>query len=168
MTEETLFEIKQKFLREIPHPKLIQKQIDRLKEFEKEGMRADVHLSQGELKLIPFLENYIAVILTLKLGISNAVDGSALLSSLINLNSVQLALIAKLASCMPEEAEFEGEKIKQSNPIDAYKLLKELTDNGVDDKDLKDYLCTQLEKGPEGYTELTKSVIQAKKIEEHG
>ena len=164
LSEEAIFEIKQKFLREIPHPKLIQKQINRLKEFELEGMmRINYELDQHS-DLIDFFKQYIAALMTLKLNISNANDGVVLFRHLCNLKNLQETFIKNLTLYHPENCSGDDSEIKQSDPFDAYTYLKELQVQNVQENEIKHYLCTQFEQAPESYSELAKAVLRAKKI----
>src|SRR5690606_15342617 len=96
---EQIFEIKQKFLREIPHPKLIMKQINRLDEqpvSEEEVVKID--FSDG---LLLFLEQYMSTLLEIKLKIANAAEAVELRKYLINLYFLQQQLITNLSVYYP-------------------------------------------------------------------
>lgn len=167
LTNQQLFEIKQKFLREIPHPKLIVKQLKFLNV-------ETPDLSEGSYaepeQLAENLNTYISNLMQLKLSISNAASGLDLGSNLVQLHALQSQLIAKLSSYCPESYElFEEDGIKQSDPFDVYSYIKELGTQGLQENEIKDYLCKQFELAdPAQFTELAKGVVRARKIIAHG
>lgn len=163
MNTEDLFEIKQKFLRTIPHPKLILKQILRLKsEFEVE------ELTLTDSSLVEVLTDYIDQEMRLKLGIANAQDAESLSSLLISLMNLHNSLIAKLASYSTSDLIIPS-TIKMSDPFDAYALLKSLKALDLNETEIKQYLCTAQDASTDKMnTELYIAVVRAKKIEDHG
>ena len=164
MTEEQLFEIKQKFLQVIPHPKLIQKQIERLKKFELDGIPIKEIALQRKGTLQNFLSDHISESLNMKLKIANAKNGGDLYQYLCVLKKQQNLLIQKLISYFPQNVEVNDSSIKQSDPFDTYVYLKELKDQNVKENEIKDYLCTQFRKEPSMQSELAKGVLRARKI----
>ena len=95
LTEDQLFEIKGKFLQQIPHPKLIQKQIDRLRDYKLNDITQGTIELDEDANLSVFLEQYISNTLALKLEIANSKDGKILFLSLVNLKELQERLIKK-------------------------------------------------------------------------
>ena len=163
MTEEELFEIKQKFLREIPHPKLIQKQINHLNEKRTDEVLLENPIDESK-DILSFFNNYIRILLALKLKIANAKDDNELYGFLKELYQLQLTLIKYLSDLLPEKIDFDDRNIKQSDPFDIYVYVKELKDQNVKENDINDYLCGQFELEPVRYSELAKAVLRARKI----
>lgn len=164
MKEEQLFEIKQKFLQIIPHPKLIQKQIDRLKEFEqKEDEQGFIEIDLNA-SLASIFEQYISELLKLKLKIANSTGGTELYINLCNLKKAQNNLIKSLISYYPENCVVDDSSVKQSDPFDVYALLKELQEEKINENEIKDYLCKQFEADTVMLSELAKAVLRARKI----
>lgn len=166
MTEEELFQIKQKFLREIPHPKLISKHIDRLAEVQSDS-RELIALETG-LELKMYLEKYLQDTLALKLRIANAASAKILRSELLSLYRVQLGLIQKLYQYYPQNAAYEDDHIKQSEAFDVHALIKELNREKISENQINNYLYQQFNEAPESYSELTKAILRAAKIQNHG
>ncbi|MEZ4923376.1 MAG: hypothetical protein R2780_09420 [Crocinitomicaceae bacterium] len=163
ITEQDLFEIKQKFLREIPHPKLIQKQIDRLKAFH---CSEYVEHLEYEMELMPFMESYLGALMPLKLRISNAQSGDELLTALAQLQSFQLLLIKKLSAYYIYDVKVDDGSVKQSDPFDVYLYMKELQLANVKENEIKDYLWQQFAKNdPNLFSDFAKGVLRARKIE---
>ncbi|UKN02672.1 hypothetical protein K6119_03985 [Paracrocinitomix mangrovi] len=165
---ELLFDVKQKFLREIPHPKLIQKQIDYLQVKFQLVETDNVFKPIDTASLVDFFEEYISLLMPLKLRVSNAKDAAKLNSQLLKLKHLQQNLIENLAALV-EEIDFDIEKyssVKQSEPFDVYQFSKELKEKALKtDNEIKDYLCQQIEsKEAEELSELTKGVVRAVKI----
>jgi hypothetical protein len=161
LSEDQLFEIKQKFLRTIPHPKLILKQILRLDK----GFSFKAGPKVSASNLIDYIEGYEIELLAIKLKISNAKDDTALLTVLVDLLSSQYSLIQKLASYCPKlENELEY-KIKMSDPFETYAIFKFLKEEELKESEIKNYLYKELEndraKEP---SVLAVSVLRAKKI----
>lgn len=166
MTEEALFELKQKFLRDIPHPKLILKQIERLKVHDPEQFESvDFEPNQP---LREFLKEYIDAILDLKLKVSRAQEANVLSKQLIVLRCWQLELINKLSHYCPEREGVPDDEIKQSDPFDAYAYLKELNVSEIQENEIKNYLCARIDQDPDAYSELLNGVLRARKIVEYG
>ncbi|MFT4600781.1 MAG: hypothetical protein ACI857_000958 [Arenicella sp.] len=168
LDEQELFDIKQKFLREIPHPILIQKQIDRLsKKAEDSFGHQEVEFSQRELE--SFLKEYTLVLMPIKLSVSNAQTGEALRRALSSLLFCQNKLISKLSEYV---IAFNSEKfkdIKMSTTIDVYAIQKFISENSLKESEINAYLCSAFEKADsESISILTESVVRAKKIEDYG
>ena len=164
LTADQLFEIKQKFLQEIPHPKLIQKQLDKLT-FYQSTTSSNSSLKEAEdMELTPFLAWYIQELMDVKLQISNASDGLKLYEAIDQLLQIHNLLIKKLYNYFPENTSAKDEQIKQSDAIDAYIIWKELQSSKVTENEIKDYLCSQFEQETESYSEFTKAVLRARKI----
>ena len=164
MTEEQLFEIKQKFLQLIPHPKLIQKQIDRLREFKAEEFDIEDYNLNEQAELLDFFKQYITVLLNLKLKIAHSNEGGQLRQYLQVLRDIQVCLIKKLIVYIPENCEVDDSSIKQSDPFDAHAYAKELQLENVQENEIKDYLCMQFNKETSVHSELAKGVLRARKI----
>lgn len=164
---DQLFEIKQKFLREVPHPKLITAQLKRL------GV-SDV-VSHDKIKLsqqsLPhYLEKYLNDLMPLKLKISNANSKEELAELLLQLLHKQTRLIRVLASFYPDEVKMNDADVKQSERMDVYAVLKELQEHQLEsENEINTYLCKRLETAEKNdLSGLTRLVVQAKKIVNHG
>ena len=161
LTKEQEFEIKQKFLRTIPHPKLILKQILRLNK----DFVADKKSDQNFQDLSVYLEGYENYLLKLKLEISNAPDQKVLSTSLEKLYELQQRLISKLSTYFPDTLEQKLDAVKMSEPFDTYEIVKLLKAESMNESEIKNYLCKELENTEsDNLSVLTKSVLRAKKI----
>jgi hypothetical protein len=167
LSSEQLFEIKQKFLQQIPHPKLIRKQIMVLERDAVNEINAVLPLNSKN-DLLVFFEGYMASLLSLKLSISNSKTADILRKDLIELLALQNSLIEKLASYYPTKGVDMAFKVKQSDPFDVYAFKKELEANELTENEIKNYLCQQVKnKENSGISELTKAVIRARTILEN-
>lgn len=163
--EQLLFDVKQKFLREIPHPTIIRKNAERLASsvslelnFEKQVLVTDVSLEN-------FLENTISELMTIKLKVSNSQNAEELAHSLLQLWKVQSKLIARLASYEIDNRHESFTTVKMSDPLDPYKILKYLRSSLIRESEINDYLCRAFEKlDSEPLSILTEAVVRAKKI----
>lgn len=170
-----LFEIKQKFLREIPHPKLIAKQIKLI-----DKQLVDQPEGQYDIKafrlgteaqnqsLIAFLEDHIQQILGLKHRISSANDYKQLKIRLVDLWIEQSKLIHKLNHYIPDEHGYEDNHIKQSKPFDAYGILKIIQGENLKENEIKPYLCTLIGKETGASNLFLDACLQANKIIRNG
>lgn len=168
-----IFEIKQKFLREIPHPKLILKQIRLLEN--KAQLRQpftidDVQLTNtpNQQELTFFLENHITETLQLKKSIANASDPNQLKAELLGLYQSQIQFLQKLASYLPEKPAYPNEEIKMSDPIDAYQVLKRIQLLNLQENGINTYLCKEIEtENRTTFDIITISCLRAQKILSH-
>lgn len=162
-----LFEVKQKFLREIPHPLLIEQQLKRLDTAPvQKHPTVDVQL-EGTLE--NSLSTYLDKLMPLKLAISNAPSVRSLVVHLTQLYQLHRAMIERLATYCPPVEERELEAIKISPPFDAYAILTFLKTKAIDDSEIKPYLCyalTVVDRTRDSV--LTTSVLRAKKIMSRG
>ncbi|NOQ72040.1 MAG: hypothetical protein GQ574_08570 [Crocinitomix sp.] len=177
MTEELklqLFEQKQKFLREIPHPKLILKEMRILQRinpeldltaltFEKIKMNAD----EKSTPLESFLESHILNELLAKQKISQALDVSPLFEALHNLFKQQVLLLKKLQSYLPTIAEGIDKDVKMSVPFDTYNMLKRIRELNLKEKEIKDYLCNVIKAQEKPFRILVENCLRANKILSH-
>lgn len=165
MTSEQLFELKQKFLQQVPHPKLILKNIQVLANHLGIDFQSNVAGNHQGLNIIDFLAFYDAQLLKLKLEIANASDESELFQGLAVLYHLHQELIERLADHCPEQNDVLTDEIKQSSPFDVYAIQKELRLNHLDETEIKDYLYKQFNAIKQAdWGEFTKSVIRANKI----
>lgn len=163
LNAEEIFEIKQKFLRTVPHPKLILKQINRLN---KSYVPEPAVISKLNLKV--FLEKYISDELSLKLTISNAKETESLERALISLMDLHSSLISKLADYY-SPVFTEEPAIKQSDSFDVYNILKNLNEFDLHETEIKKYLCDELKTASlKTISPLGIAVVRAKKIETYG
>lgn len=174
MTDSILFElfdIKQKFLREIPHPKLILKQIKKIEM--NQGYNAPRALdyssypltkSNEELTLVQFLDEHIHAGLGLKHQISLSNTYDQLKDSLAQLIDHQVQLMRKLKTYLPFMDSYPDQEIKQSKPLDPYAVLKLIQKQNLKENEIKNYLCILLKAGEENSNTLLEACLQANKI----
>ncbi len=177
MTEELrlqLFEQKQKFLREIPHPKLILKEIKKLEHTlnlqEKSQLNYSVVVITEEVlkqELEAFLEGYISDQLQLKHKVSIAQSASELHAVLISLYQFQVMLLKKLQSYVSKTLIIEDKEIKMSTSIDAYNILKRIRELNLKEKEIKDYLCDVIKAQKKPFDTLVENCLRANKIISH-
>lgn len=160
-TEENrqiLFEIKQKFLREIPHHKLIAKQIKQLDvkfELDKVALPSLLETKLSEenhtLSLVDYLSAYIQINLKRKHQISLALEPLTLRNELIELIREQFQFLLKLNAYVVLEKEIDLSSIKISDSIDAYFVLKSILQLNLQENEIKNYLCDiiKIENGEE-------------------
>lgn len=142
MSEQLIFEIKQKFLREVPHPKLIQSSIDRLGRLTDEALEVVPIVSRSVDSCTNFLNDYLTDLGSLKLAISNAASAQDLRSNLAALKFMHLELIdylSELSKNLPDDYLPESE-VKLSTSIDAYAILRFLKARFKNDNEIKEYL----------------------------
>ena len=166
---EELFEIKQKFLRVTPHPKLIKKQIDKLDKLVQE--ENDIRIITSELdtssSLADYLENYIAKILKIRLEIANAKEAVCLKNNLKELLLLQESLILKLASYAEEIEITQFDNVKMSDDFGAYAILKFIRVENIEENKIKPYLYTQINTDLKTEKPLLIACVRAKKILEY-
>jgi hypothetical protein len=165
LSKEALFEIKQKFLRVVPHPKLISKQLNKL------GVQEDeVRPISSSGDMIVFMRYYLDTLMPLKLGIANGKTSEEIGKKILDLLHLQRSLIHELSSCFPEVImEIDDSQIKQSSPFDVYQYIKELQGLHIGQDEIKQYLCEQFKKNdPSEFSEFAKGVLRARKIEGNG
>jgi len=167
LTIEELFELKNKFLREIPHPKLIYKAIKSIELHANSPEYAD--LSVGST-LFETIEHYGAKVLNLKLKISQSKSSVELLTALKELNIEHMRLIKKLSEYVNDEDVAHFPDIKQSGAVDYYIIKKAQSNFPKQDNEIKEYLCKEFNAQNEGQdpNPILVPFIRAKKIVNHG
>lgn len=165
-----LFELKNKFLGPVPHPKLILKAIKQA--YVKSGMIADKELVSyahnrqfDPLHLDLFLQETVIDLLQIKHAISTAFSYHSLGVGLERLLVNHLNLIHKLDSYVSKSITNEGESIKVSGSIDAYHILKMIQQRNLKDHEIKNYLCKQVDQ--DDSDELLEIFLRANKIAQH-
>ncbi|MEX1001837.1 MAG: hypothetical protein WDZ35_06970 [Crocinitomicaceae bacterium] len=167
ISEEELFQIKQKFLQHIPHPKLIRKQLRLLSRFVNKETKPEQNKLPLDMELGDYLNQYTALLLQLKLKIANTRNAEPLFSYLNELLNLHERYIQKLLTYLPD-CDYDESSIKQSDPFDAHTLSTELKANTLSDNEIMPYLCKQFSGcTANDYSELGKAVIRAKKILEN-
>jgi len=172
VTEEEkldFFDLKQKVLGEIPHPKLIVKYANQAGN--KVGipaflMRKEIFHIQS-ITLVDFLENQLSQTLRLKQKIAHSGDYHQLNRLLIELYELQIHFFQQLKSYLPTDVKFEDETIKMSLPIDPYQLLKRIRERNLNENEIKPYLYTRSVTKDDTTDELTAAFLRANKIIEH-
>ena len=173
MNEEekyVLFELKNKFLGPVPHPKLILKAIKQayVKSGYLEGKEPVYQALPCYFAALPldlFLQKIITDLLQIKYAISIADSylrlGEALEQLLIN----HLNLIHKLDSFVEKSISTGSESIKVSPSIEAYHVLKMFQQRNLKDHEIKNYLCQQIDQ--DDSDELLEIFLRANKIAQH-
>ena len=165
--EQQLFEIKSKFLRHVPHPRLIRKSIEQVKalagtdlvEFESEQP------SYSDVTLTHALTAATEDLLKLKLAISGSETASELYANLIALYNLHWALLARLASYLPVLNEYPDHEIKQSDPVDSYETWRFISRAGLSENEIKPYICKAISgRAPADFDELTIACLRSRKI----
>lgn len=167
---QELFEIKQKFLREIPHPTLINKYFKMTGSNLTEGLVFDslkLVDELQELELTVFLTHYLEDLMKLKLALSNASEKITLNGLIERVFYVQFNLLWKLASYLPEEDVLE-EDVKVSTSIDPHLILKFVKERNLQEKEIKGYLCAELAGNDKNESPVLIDFIRARKIIRNG
>lgn len=167
LNPEELFELKNKFLRDIPHPKLIFKAI---KTIQPSAILPTYENSQVKADLFEHIEHYSSVLLDIKLRISQSKTSEELLPILNALLTEQMRLIWKLSQYILTDSFFGFDEIKQSGPIDYYLIKKSRALFPEADNKIKEYLCSELNAHENG-SELNSLLVpffRAKKIVQNG
>ncbi len=163
--EQLLFDVKQKFLREIPHPTIIRKNAERLASSIKFDLVFETQTEALDDKLEEFLEATISELMSVKLKVSNSPDARELSQSLLELWKVQTKLIKRIADYDIGIKHEKFDAVKMSEPLDPYKILKYLKSSDISESEINDYLCVAFEKlDSEPLSILTEAVVRAKKI----
>lgn len=169
INQEELFQIKSKFLSEIPHPKLILKAIVQTQNGCKsidDIKRQSIPNENDELILV--LKKYVEELIQVKLQISNALTGQELNIALIQLYKLHWSFLFSLSSYMSELELYPDENLKISDSIDAYSLIKFLEVNHIKENQIKTYICNTISnKSPEDFDVLTIACLRSRKISEH-
>lgn len=170
-----LFNIKQKFLREIPHHKLILKSINQLKQKYNFTIAtlptlqtAKLSAEQTAMPLVDFLNQHIQNSLNCKHQISLTQHPNELVYQLIDLLNIQLVLIVKLNAYLPQKIKRNADAIKISVPIDTYFILKTISALNIEEKEIKNYLYTALNDTNKELTPLAIVFMRIHKIVVHG
>ena len=171
-TEENqvkLFEIKSRFFREILHPKLIVKAIRDLGFKSDLGQIVNKSIDYSEFSLEKAMEHYVTTTLAIKLNISKAQDAESLADILCNLLGQQINFLNKLANYSVENYNYKSSELKESDAFDAYQIGKYITLKGLQESEIKPYICAQVNLVPLGDLDvLSQSSLRAKKIIENG
>ena len=145
-----LFDLKQKFLRQIPHPRLIQSAMKKAARFDdqkyEEQTLSAVKLTknQKDAYLTDFLEQAILRELHLKHQISLANSFSKLIAALQDLYEHQVQLCWKLNGYMTVDFESTHlDAIKMSDPFDLYEILKAV-DKGMSKEMIQEEIKNEL------------------------
>ncbi len=171
-SKQQLFDTKQKFLREIPHPTLI---IKHLKAAAKNAdlppavypsFAINVEVDASPLKV--YLEVTIQNQLTLKHKISLAQSFADLHAALLELLKLQLQFFTKLASYITPPIPNDLKFIKLSEPTDPYELLKTLNSQKLEENEINHYLCSEMKTANFHQNLLVIGCLRAFKIKEHG
>jgi len=167
--EDELFSIKSKFLRDIPHPKLIAKALEQVKGLKPELLKETLApISLNDFELNQALKNYSEKILEIKLKISQAISLELLYSALSELYEWQMRLILKLTTYIPELENYHDGEIKVSEAIDAYIISRFIELNGLGENEIKTYICTTISnKLPVDFDVLTLACLRSRKISAH-
>jgi hypothetical protein len=165
--DDRLFEIKARFLRDVPHPKLIQKGMEQARALA--GVQLTAFESAENLPdtdLSAFLTGTVERILKLKLAISQAVTPAELYAGLKGLYETQLALLQKLASYLPVMEDYPDKGLKISDPVDGYPVWRFISTYGLSEDEIKPYICRSLEneKAHGTYDVLTTACLRSRKI----
>jgi hypothetical protein len=169
LSTHQLFDIKQKFLYEIPHPKLILKEVKKLEKYFHENCENLGPNLSLELPLLEYLIAHQDELLSLKFQIANSSEGHHLLCLLKELFRKQSFLIQKLNQYYSSMITLSGEQIKQSDPFKVHDIIKELRASDLSETQIKSYLCSSSEKKEDialSYLEI--AVIRANKICKNG
>lgn len=177
MTEELklqLFEQKQKFLREIPHPKLILKEMKILKRIKPEldlieltFDQVEMNTEQKSVSLVSFLDSHIQNELFAKQKISQSLDILPLFQALHTLFKHQVLLLKKLQSYLPVIAKDADKEVKMSAPFDTYNMLKRIHELNLKENEIKDYLCNIINVQEKPLDVIVINCLRANKILSH-
>lgn len=160
--EEELFQLKQKFLREIPHPKVIASYHKRTGEI----LNSNVILNTN-LGLIEFLKEYSRELMPIKLKIAHAKNKTDFGIGLNFLYGLQMDLIGKLASYASINTS-EFREIKVGAPIQNHRILQFLKERELKENSINEFIEKELaSKEIANFTVLTENVIRAKLIFEN-
>ena len=170
-----LFDYKQKFLREIPHPRLLAQQAYQLRikgklDHTDKKTYATVALTPEDQAedLMRFLENLIQEELRLKHQIAQAAGYEELVDTIERLFDLRVRFLLKLQSYLTPQASFPDEAIKMSTSMDVYAILKWIQTLNLKENEIKNYLCREIEKGAQEADILVNSCLQANKILQYG
>jgi len=170
-----LFEIKQKFLREIPHYKLIAREIKSIEfkckirptDFEEiQSIKINDSIKKEHLK--DYLENHINAELALKHKIALTETFKGLNDHLKVLYQLKIQLLKKLQSYLQVSNNLPDKDIKMSTIIDPYKVIKTIDELMLDENQIKDYLCDKLTVVKPDFDPLLEACLRANKIILHG
>jgi hypothetical protein len=169
-----LFEQKQKFLREIPHPKLILKEMKVLKRINPElditpltYGRIEMLTEQRDASLKSFLDRHINDTLQIKHSISLAQSAEVLFEILQGLFISHVRLLKKLQSYLCKFQDGIDEDIKMSVPMDSYAVLKRITELNLKENEIKDYLCKEIKAQEKPLDTIAINCLRANKILSH-
>ncbi len=167
LDESILFEIKQKFFNEIPHPKLIKKEITKISSNLDFIDQIDQHSDSRELNT--YLNAYLTDLLKLKLAIANSKETIQLYTSLKELYILQNSMISKLASYVAKSDDLPLGHLKLSGSIDAFKIVQELKSTSTEESEISEYIWQEISnKNIEDFTVITNECLRAFKIKMNG
>jgi thymidine phosphorylase len=165
MDDQQLFELKQKFLREVPHPTIIKNHIKRLDNSIGADEQINAVFVESESELENFLLEYQAKLMPIKLEVANGKGPEQLANSLLKLLKLQQNLIRKLGSYEIDSQSEKFKEIKLSTAFDTHKLMKFLRSDNIKESEINAYLWTAFEQSNRTeYSILTEAVVRAKKI----
>jgi hypothetical protein len=169
-----LFDLKQKFLRQIPHPKLIQSAIKKAARHhgshyeEQTLLSVKLNASHQQQLLADFLEETIARELRLKHQISQANSFGRLIEALEDLYLHQVQICLKLQSYVNVElSDQHKQAIKMSDPFDLYEILKSI-EKEMTNEAIQEVLQNELSQNTFEPGVLATACIRAQKIIKHG
>ena len=165
MTEELVFNIKQKFLQSIPHPKVLVKYRNQLSDA---FLLQKIEYKCGDKpQLVDFLENYSSHLSKVKLRIAHAIDQSELADAVNDLLELQLRLICELSK--PNLPDNEGIDVKVSEEIPAHEILKFIRMNNIQDEIINSFVANQnYSKEKANFDVLSLNILKAKRIVKNG
>ena len=169
-----LFELKQKFLRLIPHPKLI---LSAIKKASRQNQNSEpieqansvkLEVADEKLSLKDFLNYRITKELELKKIITDAETFEGLADDLRILYRHQVTICLKLQTYLPDsEEELADSEIKMSDPFDLYALLKSLSGLNTDEE-IREKIKVELRDHTFENSAITNACLRANKIIANG
>lgn len=174
-SEMALFQLKSKYLQQVPPLKLIDSQLKRIKkvrdavDFFEPSVHSQIKFKLDYLNPKGLLEDelkwYQNNISTIRLQIANAQLADDLLFWVEQLKNLQIHLFKVLSDVyLIEISDLNELDVKISDPMDVYQIQKELSTLLLSKTEIKQYICTQLSDGLQSdFSPLVKSVIQAQK-----
>lgn len=174
-SEMALFQLKSKYLQQVPPLKLIDSQLKRIKkvrdavDFFEPSVHPQIKFKLDYLNPKGLLEDelkwYQNNISTIRLQIANAQLADDLLFWVEQLKNLQIHLFKVLSDVyLIEISDLNELDVKISDPMDVYQIQKELSTLLLSKTEIKQYICTQLSDGLQSdFSPLVKSVIQAQK-----
>ncbi|MGB1103700.1 MAG: hypothetical protein ACPG21_08730 [Crocinitomicaceae bacterium] len=169
-----LFDLKQKFLRLIPHPKLILSARKKASRYTMQSEQitemSDVELGERDavLNAHDFLNQRITEELSLKhrIALANTFDELEMLLS--ELFKFQVSLCLKLQAYLPKNSTgLNDQDIKMSEPFDLYEIYKTIKSLGTD-KEVREKIAAEIKDTTFEKSAITKACLRANKIIRNG